>query len=92
MPKIARAFLKFLSHIKPRGTAILNRDDQRLRAMAARLKKIRPDIAIRWYSLRDANARAVATMLNIPGRHNVSKALAALRVATTLNVPPPAFL
>src|SRR3989344_4918021 len=84
---IEAAFLKFLLRLAPKGVAVLNRDDRRLRRAATRLRRPRPDIRIVWFSLRDAEAGRIAPRLRVPGRHNVSNALAAYRVGRALNIP-----
>lgn len=85
--KIEGAFLDFLTRIRPGGTAILNRDDPRLRRIGAHLARARGDVNIVWYSLRDPAARKVKSVIRIPGRHNVSNALAARAVGRLLGVP-----
>ena len=84
---IEAAFLKFLLRLRPRGVATLNRDDLRLRRIGMRLRRKRPDIRIRWYSLRDSSAKRIARVIRIPGRHNVSNALAACTVGRILKIP-----
>ncbi len=84
---IEAAFLKFLTHLKTSGTAILNRDDIRLRKIARALRKTRPDCNIMWFSLRDRSSRALKNALRIPGTHNVSNALAAFTLGRVLHIP-----
>lgn len=84
---VENAFLKFLLNIRPGGTTVLNRVDTRLRKIAVRLGKERPDIRVRWYSLADKEAARIKKVLKVPGDHNVSNALAAYRVGQSLGVP-----
>ncbi len=84
---VEAAFLKFLLRIQLNGTAVLNRDDRRTRRVGRKLARSRKDIRIIWYSLRDAAAVKIRKVIRIPGRHNVSNALAAVQVASTLRVP-----
>lgn len=84
---IERTFLKFLLGTKRGGAAVLNRDDSRLRRVGTRLRRLRPDIRIAWFSLRDAEAKRIAPQLHIPGRHNVANALAAYRAGRALKIP-----
>ena len=85
--KVEAAFLKFLLRIQLNGTAVLNRDDRRTRRVGRKLARSRKDIRIIWYSLRDAAAVKIRKVIRIPGRHNVSNALATVQVASTLRVP-----
>lgn len=87
LPAIERAFEKFLRRLSPGGAAILNRDSPNVRRVARRLRQSRRDIRIIWYSLRDPEARILRKTLLIPGEHNISNALAAFRVGTTLHIP-----
>ena len=84
---IEATFLKFLSRLAPNGTAVLNRDDHRLRRIGGRLARRRPDIRVIWYSLQSPAARRIATVIRIPGRHNVANALAAHAAGRTLKIP-----
>lgn len=84
---VETAFLKFLLRLEPDGLMVLNRDDPRLRRMAAKLDKQRRDIRVMWFSLRDPQAAKVQKILRIPGRHNVSNALAAYAVGRALRIP-----
>jgi len=90
--RIEAAFLKFLLRMKPRGTAILNRDDARLRAVGRRFAARRNDCRILWYSHRNPAAKSIRRVIKIPGKHNVSNAIAALNVASLLHIPYPISL
>ncbi len=85
--RIEAAFLKFLSRIQPGGTAILNRDDRRLRRVGRKLARARKDVRIIWYSRGEPAAAKIQKIIRIPGRHNVSNALAARGVSTALRIP-----
>ena len=84
---IESAFLKFLTNLQPRGIAVLNRNDKRLHRIAMRLKRLRPDCRIIWYSRNDPAAAKIQKVLRIPGKHNISNALAAYAVGRTLHIP-----
>lgn len=90
--RIEKAFLAFLMRITPNGRAVLNRDDRRLRRVAKRLRRARPDIRIVWYSLKDPLARKIREVIRIPGAHNVSNALAAARAAHLCRAGPVTIL
>ena len=84
---IEAAFLKFLKRLKPGGMAVLNRDDPRLRRIAAKLAKQKSPRSVIWYSQHQPQAAGIKNVLRIPGRHNVSNALAAYAVGRALRVP-----
>lgn len=84
---IENAFLKFLQNLRASGTAVLNRDDPRLRRAGARLRRVRRDVRIIWFSLLDPEAKKIRKILRIPGRHNVANALAARTVGKILKIP-----
>jgi len=86
---IKRTFLQFLSNTAAHGTLVLNRDDKNLRSLAPRVRKLaaRKKLHIVWYSLADADVGAVRRAMKIPGEHNVSNALAAIRAAASVGVP-----
>ena len=86
--KIKAAYLRFLRNITPGGTAVLNRDDPRVGRVGARLKRMRPDIRVIWFSLRDSSAKQITKVIKIPGAHNRSNALAAYAAAKTLGITP----
>ncbi|MBI4132683.1 MAG: UDP-N-acetylmuramate--L-alanine ligase [Candidatus Sungbacteria bacterium] len=84
---IEAAFLKFLTHVRRGGLAVLNRDDPRVRGTAARLRRAKPDIRIAWFSLESPLAQRIKRILKIPGKHNVANALAAHAVGRALEIP-----
>jgi UDP-N-acetylmuramate--alanine ligase len=91
-----RAFLKFLSRTRVGGVLILNRDDAplySLRAAIVRLAKKR-GLKVVWFSTRGAGAgddaaeaRKIKKVIPISGEHNVSNALAVLKLGKTLKIP-----
>lgn len=84
---IEGAFLKFLLRLRPSGAAVLNAGDPRLRRVAARLRRARPDLRVLWYSLKNPAARKIRKVIRIPGEHNVSNAMAAYAVGRLLRIP-----
>jgi len=86
-----RAFLKFLSRTRHGGVLILNRDDAPLYSLApaiARLAK-KNELKVIWFSLRGdaAAARKIKKIIPIAGEHNVSNALAVLKLGAILKIP-----
>lgn len=84
--RIEAAFKKFLLRLRPGGILVLNRDNQRLARIGEWLKK-QAGAKVIWYSLRDRRAERVARHLQIPGKHNVSNALAAHAVGRIFKIP-----
>ena len=93
-----RAFLKFLSRTRPGGTLILNRDDAplySLRAAIAQLAKKR-NLKVIWFSTRAVgageiggavDARKIKKVIPISGEHNVSNAMAVVKLGKILKIP-----
>jgi UDP-N-acetylmuramate--alanine ligase len=86
-----RAFLKFLSRTRRGGTLILNRDDAPLYSLKANIAQLakKRDLKVIWFSLRDdaVTARKIKKIIPISGVHNVSNALAVLKLGKTLKIP-----
>jgi UDP-N-acetylmuramate--alanine ligase len=93
-----RAFLKFLSRTRVGGTLILNRDNAplySLRTAIARMAKKR-ELKVIWFSTRGTNAvgsgdaagaRKIKKIIPIMGVHNISNALAVLKLGAVLKIP-----
>ena len=97
---VARAKGELLEALPPDGTAVLNWDDERVRALSAR----GPSRVIGFGTSPDADVRAVGVEvtergvsfelvgggrveLPVPGRHNVMNALAAIAVGRSMGIP-----
>ncbi|MBI2096929.1 MAG: UDP-N-acetylmuramate--L-alanine ligase, partial [Candidatus Sungbacteria bacterium] len=76
---IKKNFLKFLGNTKIGGTLILNKSSKPLIGLKKKIGKIAEvkNLKIIWYSLRSPAARKIENIIKIPGKHNVSNALAA---------------
>ena len=88
------------------GTAIVNADDARVRAMVRtdqpQLRfSLHPGAAVEFglieqgdelFLARNGQALLAASELKIPGRHNLANALAALALGEALGLPTPALL
>lgn len=83
---VEEGFTQYLEKIPKDGVIIANHDDERLRRVAGRFKN-----AV-WYSLESPEADTVRAVIQIPGDHNVSNALAALMLGRTLGIPEHAIL
>ncbi len=85
---IKKTFLKFISNIKDGGILVANKDCEKLFVLKKRIQKIckEHDVELIWYSLKQPAAKKIKKVLKVPGRHNVSNALAVYTLAKTLGV------
>jgi len=83
------AFLRFLSNTRPGGIFILNLEDRVLRSLASKIEKIAKDRGIKvvWYTTAGNTAKRLKPIMKIPGRHNLSDAVAAYKVGRMLDIP-----
>ncbi|MDP3956750.1 MAG: UDP-N-acetylmuramate--L-alanine ligase [bacterium] len=74
-----KAFLEFLILTRNDGTFILNKDDKNLFSLMVNITKVAKakDIKIVWYSTLDPIASKIKKIIGIPGKHNLSNAIAA---------------
>jgi UDP-N-acetylmuramate--alanine ligase len=87
-----RAFLKFLSRTRVGGVLILNRDDAPLYSLRATITQLakKRELKVIWFSTRGADsaaARKIKKIIPIAGEHNVSNALAVIKLGKTLKIP-----
>ena len=76
------AFKKFISHLPKDGSLIANRDDKIIyNTFSTTVKNVLP------FSLKQNEAKKIRKILKIPGKHNISNALATLKVARVLKIP-----
>ncbi|MCC6212654.1 MAG: UDP-N-acetylmuramate--L-alanine ligase [Burkholderiales bacterium] len=103
-PRLQQAFIQFLHKLPFYGSAVLCADDAHVREIAPFVSRpivtygLGEDATVRATSLElGARSRftalrgggeALEITLNLPGRHNVLNALAAIAVATELKLPP----
>ena len=80
---VKEAFLKFLANVNPRGFLVLNKDDANLLSLKDKLEHKK----IYWISANGKDAEIARKHIRIPGAHNLSNALLAMRAATALGVP-----
>lgn len=79
---VEKAFAEYLSKVPTGGAIVANKDDKRLQKIAKRFGK-----KVHWYSLHDPDAHTLRGSIRIPGAHNVSNALAAMRTGEILGIP-----
>ncbi len=81
---ILKAFNDFIKKIKKNGYLIINEDDKNTLNLIYK-EKIKKN-QIEKYSLKNLEANEIKKVLKVPGDHNVSNALAALKVAKILKI------
>ncbi len=81
LEELEETFAEYLAKVPPSGVIVANADDPTLAKVARTFGE-----KVKWYSLRDPEARLVKPVLKIPGEHNLSNALAAFRLARALGV------
>ncbi|KKS37860.1 MAG: UDP-N-acetylmuramate-L-alanine ligase [Parcubacteria group bacterium GW2011_GWA2_42_14] len=86
--RVRNAFKKFMLNVKPGGFLVLNNDNKNVLKLGLELAKLkRFQNKIKWFSLRNKAVENIKNILQIPGAHNISNALAALRAGEILNIP-----
>jgi len=73
------AYRKFISHLPKDGVLIANKDDKNT------FKTFKNKKAI-WYSLKEKQSKRLKKILKIPGKFNVSNALAVLKTSQILKI------
>ena len=84
---VEEAFEEYCAKVPDEGAIVANHDDKRVKRIAKKFGK-----KVKWYSTDQPEARVVRNVLQIPGEHNVSNALAALHIGRTLGIHEPAIL
>ena len=86
---VKKAFLVFLSRVRPGGLMILNRDDAPLWGLRKNVATIarRNNITVVWYSRISAAGKKVKRVLSLPGNHNVSNASAVYELGRMFGIP-----
>lgn len=79
---IKKSFVKFLNQVDKDGFIVLNKDSENLVSIFPSLKNIH----IVWYSIKDKRSKKLKEILKVPGKHNISNALAGLTLAENLGV------
>lgn len=85
--EVEDTFARFLSRVPRQGVIIANADDERLKNVAKKFGK-----KVVWYSLQDREAAVLRKILRVHGEHNVSNALAALKLGRLLGIHEPVIL
>lgn len=78
---ILETYKKYIEHLSLEGVLVGNLDDQNITKITSENPKLK------GYSLKQPEAGKIRPILQIPGEHNVSNALAAIAVARELGIP-----
>ena len=80
---VKKGFSNFMKNVNPGGVLVLNKDDKALPSLANKQKNKR----VIGYSLKDVKrVKQIKKVLQIPGNHNISNALAAYSLARSFGV------
>ncbi|MEI7424873.1 MAG: UDP-N-acetylmuramate--L-alanine ligase [Candidatus Staskawiczbacteria bacterium] len=77
---VKKAFKDFIARLPEDGFLVFNKDDK------YKPKISKPKFKIIGYSAKQKDALRLKKILQVPGKHNVSNALAALQIARILNI------
>ena len=86
--KVKSTFLKFAENIKSGGVLILNQDDKVVSSLTFKFEKIakKNKFKIIKFSLSKKNSLELKKNISIPGVHNLSNALGAIKASEVLGV------
>lgn len=80
---VKNSFVKFLNNITDGGVAVLNKDDENIVSIASKIKKAKVD----YFSSEEKNKiEIIKKILKVPGKHNISNALAAWHLAQNFGI------
>jgi len=83
---VIKTFGEFVSHLPKKGILVTNKDNKSVKKLINTIFSTAVKNVV-WYSLKQKEADKIGKILKIPGKHNVSNALAALAVARALKIP-----
>jgi len=78
---VKKAFKNFILKLPPEGFCVTNADDKNIPQIE------NPRFKVQNYSLQMPETKKIKDILQVPGQHNVSNALAAMQVARILEIP-----
>ena len=81
MDHVFEVYTKYLNNLPKDGILVANKDNQNVRKIAEKFPNSK------YYSIEQKESKKLRNILEIPGEHNVSNALAALSVAQILEIP-----
>lgn len=84
LSRILKTYRNYIMHLDENGVLIANKNDENITKL---LKDKKLSRNIFYFSLKNEAKIRIRKVLKIPGNHNVSNALAALKLARILKVP-----
>lgn len=82
---VLKGFQRFVSHLTEDGILIIDGDHKNTSNFLKKIKNLK--LITKKYSLKQKEAGKVKKIMKIPGRHNISNALAVLTAARILKIP-----
>ena len=85
---VKKSFLKFIGNIHSSGVLVVNKDDKPLYALRGSIKKIakKNKFKVLWYGKNQKTVPKIKKVLQLPGAHNLSNAVAAYTLAKKLGI------
>ncbi len=85
---IKKTFLQLIVNTHDGGTVVINRDNKYCYSLKEKITAIARNkkLKIIWYSLYDSAAKKIQKKIPIPGKHNISNALAVYYLGKVLGV------
>ena len=87
---ILRTYKEYISHLPENGYLIANRDDKNIKKILLQARSNTFFTAVKnvfFFTLKQREAKKLGKILKVPGKHNISNALAAIAVAKILKIP-----
>ena len=84
---VEKAFAEYLGKVPAHGAIIANADDERTARVAQKFGG-----RVKWYSADSADGAMIKKILKVPGKHNISNALAAQAIGRALGISESAIL
>jgi len=82
LKNILKTYKEYIEHLPKDGVLIINKDAKLVnRTIPTAVKNVR------YFSLKQKEVKKLRKILKVPGKHNVSNALAALKIARMLKIP-----
>jgi UDP-N-acetylmuramate--alanine ligase len=79
LKNVIRGFQRFINHLPKDGILIVNKEDKNT-------KKLKTNVKIEKFSIKQKEAKKIKKILQIPGIHNIYNALAVLNVTRELEI------
>jgi len=83
---VVKAFKGFVSQLPVNGTLVANIDDKKTNEISKSRFLISNKISISKYSLKQKEASKLKKIIKVPGKHNISNALAVLAISRSLQI------